>query len=565
MDQPDGEVLFTITAIFQDGTESLHSAPFSYIFSTTLKAQLTAVPLEGQTPLPVAFDASSSTGTILSHDWAFGDGNTAAGNTASYIYATAGNYTVTLKVTDNIGAIDRETVSVMATSASALNNPPVAVISSSSSVGDAPLDVAFDGSGSSDSDGTILAYYWDLGDGGTASGALAANTYISSGTFYSALTVTDDGGLPDSSSTPIIVSRPPAEENIPPDAVISASASLGTAPLTVAFNALASTDPDGEINSYAWNFGDGTIGAGVNVEHLFIEPGIFIVMLKVTDNMGASSNASYSVIIKTGVPEPPFTLELGTISAGSTWSRINLNKEFIQPIVLASPASYNDTDPAVVRIKNVDASGFDIRVQEWDYLDDTHTEETIHYLVMEQGSYILDNGARLEAGSFSANTQFQSLPFSSDFQSEPIVIASIMTTNEEDAVTGRIRKLSDSKFDFRLSEQESSRSGHAVETVGYIAWEPGIGSIGSNQYEVGKTENAVTDLWHYIDFQTGFVEIPYFFAAMQSYDSGENSTVRYQYLAPADVQVSIEEEASKDSETAHTTEVVGYITFSSDI
>lgn len=563
VDLPDGEALFTLTALFQDGTESLPSSPFSYIFSSTLRAVATAAPLEGTIPLPVAFDASASTGTILAYDWAFGDGDTGGGKTVSHIYTAAGNYSVILKVIDNIGAVDQENVPVMTTNPSAVNLPPVAVISSSLSVGPAPLDVAFDGSGSSDSDGTILAYYWDLGDGGAASGALAANTYLSPGTFYSALTVTDDGGLTDSNSTPIIVSEPPTGENIPPNAIISASTGLGTAPLTVTFNALDSNDPDGEINSYIWSFGDGAIGSGFIVDHLFIEPGTFSVTLKVTDNLGASTEAVYTVIVQATAAEPSFAVEFGTAPVTGTWSRISLTKEFSQPVVLASPASYNDPDPAVVRIKNVDPSGFDIRIQEWDYLADGHGEETVHYMVMEQGSYTLANGAKLEAGSFTATIRFGSQSFKSAFRSAPIVITSIMTTNEEDAVTGRIRKLATKSFDFKLSEQESSKTDHAKETVGYIAWEPGAGSLGSIRYEVGKTENVVTDIWHQIDFQTEFAASPFFFAVMQSYDSGENSTIRYQYLTPADVQVSIEEESSKDTETVHTTEVVGYMIFSS--
>ena len=565
VDLPDGEALFTLTALLQDGTESLPSATLSYIFSSTLRAIATAAPLEGNIPLPVAFDASASTGAILAYDWTFGDGDTGAGKAVSHIYATAGNYSVTLKVTDNIGAVDQENVSVMTTSPSAVNLPPVAVISSSLSVGPAPLEVAFDGSGSADSDGTILAYYWDLGDGGTASGPLAANTYISQGTFYSALTVTDDGGLTDSNSTPIIVSEPPAGENIPPNAIISASTGLGNAPLAVTFNALASNDPDGEIDSYTWSFGDGSIGSGFIVDHLYIEPGTFTVTLKVTDNMGASTDAAYTVIVQAGAAESTFAVEFGTVPVTSSWSRISLTKEFSHPIVLASPASYNDPDPATVRIKNVDPSGFDIRIQEWDYLDDTHGQETLHYIVMEQGSYALANGAKLEAGSFTATIRFGTQTFSSAFQIVPVVITSIMTTNEEDAVTGRIRKLSTKSFDFRLSEQESSRTDHAKETVGYIAWEPGTVSLGSIQYEIGTTENVVTDIWHQIDFQTEFTANPLFFAVMQSYDAGENAAIRYQYLTPTDVQVSIEEEASKDTETVHTTEVVGYMIFSSDI
>ena len=226
----DGEFFFTLTTFFQDGTESPHSAPFSYIFSGKLRAIMTAEPLEGNNPLITAFDASSSTGNILIYDWVFGDGGTSTGNTINHTYFSAGNYTATLKITDEIGAIDRETVSVIVTNPSTINIPPIATISSSSSVGDAPLPVQFDGSGSTDSDGSILAHEWDMGDGGIASGVLAENTYTTAGTFHAALTVTDDGGLTDSNSTPVLVSDPPEGSNIPPSAVFTASVSQGIAP-----------------------------------------------------------------------------------------------------------------------------------------------------------------------------------------------------------------------------------------------------------------------------------------------------------------------------------------------
>ena len=80
-------------------------------------------------------------------------------------------------------------------------------------------------------------------------------------------------------------------------------------------------------------------------------------------------------------------------------------------------------------------------------------------------------------------------------------------------------------------------------------------------YEVGKTDDSVTDSWHQIIFQSPFPETPLFFAEIQSNDSGENSTIRYQNPTPKDVFIFIEEETSKDSETVHTTEIVGYMTF----
>ena len=49
-------------------------------------------------------------------------------------------------------------------------------------------------------------------------------------------------------------------------------------------------------------------------------------------------------------------------------------------------------EPAVVRIRKVDSTGFEIKIQEWDYLDGKHDHETVGYVVVEKGSYLLPGG-----------------------------------------------------------------------------------------------------------------------------------------------------------------------------
>jgi len=296
VDTPDGESWFTITSLLQDGTESPHSSPFSYIFSSNLKAVLNADTLEGEGPLPVTFDATLSTGIIVSYEWVFGDGDIGTGNIVNHTFASAGNYAVTLKITDDKGAIDQKNVSVVVTNPTAINSPPTAVVSSSASVGEAPLQVQFDGTGSSDSDGTILSYKWDMGDGGSSTGPQVTYTYSSAGTFSAKLTTTDDGGLTDTISTPVIAREPSGGINIPPIAVIAASASNGYTPLTVSFNAAESSDPDGEINNYIWYFGDGTNGSGISVKHKFSQGAVYTVTLKVTDDTGTNSQLARHIV-----------------------------------------------------------------------------------------------------------------------------------------------------------------------------------------------------------------------------------------------------------------------------
>jgi PKD repeat protein len=70
------------------------------------------------------------------------------------------------------------------------NVAPVAVVSPTSLAGQAPFATDFDGTDSTDVDGSVVSYAWDFGDGGTASGASPAHTFAEQGTFTVTLTVT---------------------------------------------------------------------------------------------------------------------------------------------------------------------------------------------------------------------------------------------------------------------------------------------------------------------------------------------------------------------------------------
>lgn len=87
------------------------------------------------------------------------------------------------------------------------NQPPTAVMSSTPSTGDAPLLVSFDGSGSTDPDGTVTSWAWAFGDGSFGNGALTTHVYTTPGTYTASLTVTDNGGA-SSTATGLIVVGP---------------------------------------------------------------------------------------------------------------------------------------------------------------------------------------------------------------------------------------------------------------------------------------------------------------------------------------------------------------------
>ena len=110
---------------------------------------------------------------------------------------------MTLTVTDNDGAHRR--VSHDVTVAAPPNAKPTAAFTSTTT----NLTAAFDGSGSTDSDGTIASYAWDFGDGATGSRGKPPNhTYAAAGTYTVKLTVTDNDGATDAVSHDVTVTAP---------------------------------------------------------------------------------------------------------------------------------------------------------------------------------------------------------------------------------------------------------------------------------------------------------------------------------------------------------------------
>jgi surface antigen/PKD repeat protein len=156
--------------------------------------------------LSCTFDGAGSSdpdGTIVDYVWDFGDGNSGAGATISHMYLTDGTYTVSLTVTDDMGAADTGVATIVVTQTG--SQPPVASFTYEC----ADLTCTFDGSGSSDPDGTIVTYAWDFGDGTSGTGATASHPYLAEGTFTVSLTVTDNGGTTDSETQNIAVGANP--------------------------------------------------------------------------------------------------------------------------------------------------------------------------------------------------------------------------------------------------------------------------------------------------------------------------------------------------------------------
>ncbi|WP_433333216.1 PKD domain-containing protein [Spirillospora sp. CA-294931] len=147
----------------------------------------------------------------------------------------------------------------------------------------------FDGSASRDADGSIASYSWDFGDGKTGEGVKPSHTYSAAGSYDVKLTVTDNEGKKGTTTRRV-----------------TAGTSSGQAPKSAfrvtcnwascSFDGSGSTDPDNDIASYTWNFGDGQTGTGATTTHAYPNKSTtYTAQLKVTDRSGNANTASKQI------------------------------------------------------------------------------------------------------------------------------------------------------------------------------------------------------------------------------------------------------------------------------
>jgi PKD repeat protein/murein tripeptide amidase MpaA len=239
--------------------------------------------------LECSFDASLSSdsdGSVTSYLWDI-HGNSANTINPSYTFSEPGSKTIRLTITDNMGAEVSKEISI---DVSLENVLPVASYTYDCN----SLVCSFSGTSSTDSDGTVANYVWSF-DGVNVTGENMTYSFTSEGMKEVSLTVTDNSGGVASETKQINVEI----ENIAPTAQFTSQC----VDLKCNFDAASSTDSDGTITSYTWDFNDGASATGITAEHTFSAAGDKVVVLTIVDNSGAQNSVSVTVSVTAAAAE----------------------------------------------------------------------------------------------------------------------------------------------------------------------------------------------------------------------------------------------------------------------
>lgn len=285
-------------------------------------------------------------------------------------------------------------------------------------------------------------------------------------------------------------------------------------------------------------------------------------VLLAVGNDGYADNLRFMLA---GLSAPSVIGEVGKLRVNqpdaNTWHTVNLQRTYVNPVVVMGPPSIWGAQPVTIRVRNVTAASFQWQFDEWDYLDGEHTDEYVHYMVMEAGVHALPGGILVEAGTAHDVTEaWQSVGFSQSFVQPPIVLSQCMTRNESSPVVTRQRSVTTGGFEVLVQESEGDDNVHAGESVGYIAFLPGASNAGSIPFESDTTGTTVTHNFVTIGFLQSYSD-QVVLAAMQSAEGLNTATLRRKNVSGISFDLKVEEEQSADAEVYHVPEDVGYIIF----
>jgi len=328
---------------------------------------------------PIIFNSSASvvgSSAIVTRSYILGDGRVIESNeTLSATYSVAGNYSITVTLTDENGLTSTATTNLEVKQ----NQPPVP---SFSCVSSAIREISCDASASTD-DGTIASYSWSMSDGTTLSGSQVNHSYALGGDKEIILSLTDDKGLSANATQTIAV-----VQNQNPIANIVCTQN----DLSLSCSGITSTDSDGAITSYVWEIttsvGEGPTFNTSAFDFTALESGIVGVNLIVTDNLGGIASSSTELILV----DPNFA-----------------------PVINVSCNSGTIGNLSCDASKSIDYDGL-VSSYEWKYENNIiGTESVLNYSFPEGGVKLIvltitDNGGKSSSQNIDANVVANQAP-----------------------------------------------------------------------------------------------------------------------------------------------------------
>ncbi len=279
---------------------------------------------------------------------------------------------------------------------------------------------------------------------------------------------------------------------------------------------------------------------------------------------------------------PTAQLEAGAVTVGGSLVTVTLTNTYTSPVVVCSIQYSNNTVPVVTRVSSVTPTSFDVRLQ--NPSGGGVATENVSYIVVEEGVWTID-GVNIEAQTYLSTVTDRKSNWNGQIQSygqsytNPVVVGQVMSEN--DALwsffwcRGASRQSPPSATDIRTGKgvAEDNVTSRADETVGFIVFEAGHGTIGGVEFEASVGVDTVRGIdnspAYTYSFNTAFASAPTVavttMAAMDGNDGGWAQIHGGTMASSTSLFLSIDEDQIGGSERRHTTEQVGYVVFATTV
>ena len=279
---------------------------------------------------------------------------------------------------------------------------------------------------------------------------------------------------------------------------------------------------------------------------------------------------------------PTAQLEADTILVGGSYVTVNLTHTYVNPVVVCSVQYEDSTTPVVARVSDVTATSFDVRLV--NPSGGAVAIEYVHYVVVEEGTWTID-GVAVEAQTYLSTVTDENNSWVGESQTygqsytTPVVLGQVMSENDAGwsvfwcQGTARTNPPVAAAIRTGKTVCEDTDTTRADETIGFIVFEAGHGTIGGVAFEAllgADTVLGVTNSPPYAyTFSTAFATAPAVavttMAGMDGNNGGWSQTHGTTAASATTLYLSIDEDQIGDTERNHTSEQVGYVVFESAI
>ena len=274
-------------------------------------------------------------------------------------------------------------------------------------------------------------------------------------------------------------------------------------------------------------------------------------------------------------PQGELRFEVGTSSVGNSFNTVNLNQSYLNPVVIPFYFESANTEPVTVRLNNITSSSFEMKLQTSSGAN--ANPETVHYMVIEEGTYQLPDGRKIEAHRHTTSTigykhswNSDLISYSNSYATAPIVFHQVQTNNDSNWIESWVRSDSSQSqpptttgFRMGLNGAEAVTT-HGSETIGWVAVETGSGTLNGINYEFQQTSDSVrghdNGCYTYA-FLNAYTSNPLVIGDQQEMDGGNGGWAVGCSLSNTLIGMHVEEDQVTDAERSHITETYAYAAF----